>query len=201
VDAERVRGYAVPGIRIITRGDTILEGTAMTMAMRPRAFGLLAALAMLGADGPKAERVVLEVGGEVERPIKLTAGDLAGMIRQSVRAKDHKGVESSWEGVAVIDLLRKAGARVDDKLRGGAMVDYLVVEASDGYRAAFALAEIDPAFTDRVTLLADRRDGHPMAEPEGPLRVVVPGEKKHARWVRQVNRLTVRRAPTVPAAR
>ncbi len=173
----------------------------MTTAMRIRGFGLMAALAMLGADGPKAERVVLEVGGEVERPLKLTAADLAGMTRQSVRAKDSKGIESTWEGVAVIDLLRKAGARVDEKLRGGAMVDYLVVEASDGYRAVFALADLDPAFTDRVTLLADRRDGHPMADPEGPLRVVVPGEKKHARWVRMVNRLTVRRAPTVPAAR
>ena len=174
----------------------------MSMAMRRRAgLGLVMILATLGADGPPADRVVLEVGGEVETPIKLTAGDLAGMPRKSVRAKDHKGVESTWEGVAVIDLLRKAGARVDDKLRGGAMVDYLVVEASDGYRAVFALAEVDPAFTDRLTLLADRRDGKPMADAEGPLRVVVPGEKKHARWVRRVNRLTVRRAPTVPATK
>ncbi len=109
MDAKQGRGYAGPGIRIITRGDTILEGVSMTTAMRSRAFGLMAALAMLGADGPKAERVVLEVGGEVERPIGLTAGDLAGMTRQSVRAKDHKGVESTWEGVAMIDLLRKAG--------------------------------------------------------------------------------------------
>jgi DMSO/TMAO reductase YedYZ molybdopterin-dependent catalytic subunit len=142
---------------------------------------------------------VLEVGGEVAQPVKLTAADLAAMPRQSVKARDNKGVESTWEGVPIIDLLRKAGARVDDKLRGGAMVDYVVVEATDGYRAVFALAELDPAFTDRMTILADRRDGRPMAEPEGPLRVVVPGEKKHARWVRQVNRLTVRRAPTVPA--
>lgn len=163
------------------------------------ALWLLACLPLLGADGPG--RAVLEVGGEVERPLKLTAADLAAMPRQSVRARDYKGVESTWEGVAMIDLLRRAGARVDDRLRGGALVDYLVVDAADGYRAVFALAELDPAFTDRAVLLADRRDGRPMAAPEGPLRVVVPGEKKHARWVRMVNRLTVRRAPTVPAAR
>ncbi len=161
----------------------------------------VAALVMSGGDGPpvKPARVVLEVVGEVEHPLGLTADDLAAMPRRSVRAKDHKGVESTWDGVAVSDLLTKAGARVGEKLRGGAMADYLVVEASDGYRAVFALPEVDPAFTDRVVLLADRRDGRPMAEPEGPLRVVVPGEKKHARWVRQVTRLTLRRAPTVPA--
>ena len=48
---------------------------------------------------------------------------------------------------------------------------YLVVEAADGYRAVFALPELDPAFSDRVILLADRRDGKPLDGKEGPLRV------------------------------
>ena len=74
------------------------------------------------------------------------------------------------------------------------MALYLVVEAADGYRAVFALSELDPAFTDRVVLLADRRDGQPLSMRDGPLQVVVPGEKKHARWVRQVIRLRVGRA-------
>ena len=68
-----------------------------------------------------------------------------------------------------------------------------IVEASDGYRAGFALAELDPAFTDRVILLADHRDGKALAAKEGPLQIIVPGEKKHARWVRQVIRLKVGR--------
>jgi hypothetical protein len=46
-----------------------------------------------------------------------------------------------------------------------------------------------------VILLADRRDGQPLAAAEGPLRLVVPDEKRHARWVRQVRSCTVRRAP------
>jgi hypothetical protein len=35
--------------------------------------------------------------------------------------------------------------------------EFLVVEAADGYKAVFALPEIDPAFTDRVIIPADRR--------------------------------------------
>ncbi len=30
------------------------------------------------------------------------------------------------------------------------------------------------------------RDGKPLGAREGPYQIVVPGEKKHARWVRQV---------------
>jgi hypothetical protein len=74
------------------------------------------------------------------------------------------------------------------------MALYLVVEASDGYRAVFALPELDPEFTDRVILLADRRDGRPLSDHDGPLQVIAPGEKWHARWVRQVIRLKAGRA-------
>jgi hypothetical protein len=44
-------------------------------------------------------------------------------------------------------------------------------------------------FADR--LLADQRDGKPLGANEGPLRAIVPGEKRHARWVRQVIALKI----------
>ena len=75
------------------------------------------------------------------------------------------------------------------------MALYLLVEAADGYRVVFALPELDPAFTERVVLLADHRDGQPLTPAEGPLRLVVPDEKRQARWVRQVGSGTVHRAP------
>jgi DMSO/TMAO reductase YedYZ molybdopterin-dependent catalytic subunit len=75
-----------------------------------------------------------------------------------------------------------------------AVATYVVVDAADGYRAVFALAELDPAQTDRVILLADRKDGQPLPAAEGPLRVVVPGEKRPARWVRQVKAVWIGRS-------
>jgi hypothetical protein len=65
------------------------------------------------------------------------------------------------------------------------------VEAADGYRVLFALPELDPAFTDRVIILADRADGDPLDNKEGPFRVVIPGEKRMARSARQVTTLKV----------
>jgi hypothetical protein len=42
-------------------------------------------------------------------------------------------------------------------------------------------------------MIADRRNGEALAEKEGPLRIVVPGEKRQARWVRQLTGISVKR--------
>jgi hypothetical protein len=88
-------------------------------------------------------------------------------------------------------LLCRADVPLGKQLRGPRLKLYVVVEAADGYRAVFALAEFDPDFTDRVILLADRRDDYPLSSKRGPFRIVVPGEKRHARWVREATALDV----------
>jgi DMSO/TMAO reductase YedYZ molybdopterin-dependent catalytic subunit len=141
-----------------------------------------------------APDVSLSVSGEVENPIKLTAADLAKLPRRSVRAKDHDGKESEFEGSPLVEVLKLAGVKFGEGLRGKNLALYLLVEAADGYRAVYALPELDPAYTDKVVMLVDRRDGKALDAKEGPLRIVVPDEKMHARWVRQVTGLVVKRA-------
>ncbi len=142
---------------------------------------------------PASPSIQVQVTGEVARPSTFSAEDLAKLPRQTVKAKAHDGAASQYEGVALVDILAKAGVPFGKDLRGKAIVLYVVIEASDGYRAVFALPELDPAYSDRVILLADHRDRKPLSPKEGPLQIVVPGEKKHARWVRQVIRLRVGR--------
>jgi DMSO/TMAO reductase YedYZ molybdopterin-dependent catalytic subunit len=154
--------------------------------------------AFVGAQTPQpatsASDYQLRVGGEVEHELKLGLADLARLPRRSVRARDHGGVEATFEGAALIDVLQMAGVKFGDGLRGKSLALYLVVEASDGYRAVFALPELDPAYTDHAVILADRRDGAKLGASEGPLRIVVQGEKRQARWVRQVSGLIIKRA-------
>lgn len=167
------------------------------------AVGWLAAIAVVGglmaragAGSPNSSpaEVVLSVTGKVPKPLSLDAEGFARLPRQTVRTAGHDGKEAVFEGVALHDVLRVAGLSLTaDELRGPALEYYLVVEAADGYRAVFALPELSPAFTDRVVLLADRRDGKPLEGNEGHLRMIVPGEKRHGRWVRQVVRLKVGR--------
>jgi DMSO/TMAO reductase YedYZ molybdopterin-dependent catalytic subunit len=153
-------------------------------------YATLAGSGVPASPGNGAD-VVLDVAGEVPRPLKLTAAEIGRLPRRTVRAKDRDDKEAEFEGAPLVEILKSAGVKFGADLRGPALANYLVVEASDGYRVVFALPELDPASTDRVILLADRREGKPLGDPEGPLRVIVPGEKRHSRWVRQVIALKV----------
>lgn len=108
---------------------------------------------------------------------------------------DRGGKESEFEGAPLGEVLQLAGVKFGEGLRGKSLELYLVVEAADGYRAVFALPKLDPTYTDRVVLPADKRDGKPINAKEGPLRIIVPDEKRHARWVRQVINLVIKRSP------
>jgi hypothetical protein len=88
-------------------------------------------------------------------------------------------------------LLLMAGIQLGDTLRGPRMTETLLVEAADGYKVVFALAEVDPAFATREIILAYKRDGKPLDAREGPFRIVAPGDKRPARWIRQVITLKV----------
>jgi DMSO/TMAO reductase YedYZ molybdopterin-dependent catalytic subunit len=147
-----------------------------------------------GQTTTTSNAVLLTVGGEVATPLKLTAADLAKLPRRTLSAKTHDGKDATFAGIELADVLKLAGVKFGEQMRGKELSLFLVVGASDGYHAVFALPELDHAFTDRIIILADRRDGKSLGEKEGPLRIVVPDEKREARWVRQVVTLTIRRA-------
>jgi hypothetical protein len=157
------------------------------------AGALVATAGLCSEPGPQspAAGAILRVEGDVAHPLALSRAELRQLARQTVAARAHDGKESRYEGVPVAELLRKAGVPTGKELRGKALTLHVIVEAADGYRVLFALPELDPAFSDRMILLADMRDGGELSSKEGPLQIVVPGEKRHARWVRQVIRLRI----------
>ena len=83
------------------------------------------------------------------------------------------------------------GITLGETLRGERLTEVLLIEAADGYKVVFALAEFDPAFAAREIILADKRDGKPLAGKEGPFRIVAPGDKRQARWIRQVTGMKI----------
>ena len=157
------------------------------------AASLMHAAAISSAQSGPASAAIINISGEVAHPLTLRMADLAAIAHRSVSVVGKDG-KAQYRGVAVVDLLRRAGAPLGAELRGPKMRLYVLVKARDGYAAVFALAEFDPAFTDRVILLADQRDGHPLGTVEGPLRIIVPDEKRYARWVKQVTDIELRTA-------
>jgi hypothetical protein len=138
----------------------------------------------------QANLVVKTVSGQT---LALGAQDFAKLPPVKVSAKDHEGKNHEYAGVKLRDILTQAGVATGNDLRGKEMADYVVAEASDGYRVVFSLAELDQDFGNTQVIVAESVDGQPLAVKEGPLRLVVPGDKRQARWVRMLTSISVMR--------
>lgn len=151
-------------------------------------FLLLVRLPWLGfSQSPSA---VVEVTGDVATPLRLSAIELMALPRTSLVSRIGDK-EVSHEGVWLHEVLKRAGAPSGTQLRGKAMASYVLAEARDGYQVVFSLAELDPLFTDNQVLLADRADGMPLSEADGPFRLIAPKDKRGARSIRMLKRLEV----------
>ncbi len=124
------------------------------------------------------------------KPTVLTRADIEALPHVKV-STSASGAAATFEGVALEAVLEKAGVEFGPSLKGKRLASYLLVEAADGYRVVIALPELDPAFTDKQVVLAFLKDGKPLDEKEGPYRIVIPDEKRMARWVRQVTTLKI----------
>lgn len=136
------------------------------------------------------------VSGGIPQSACFTATDLAQLPRTTLTVSDRDSTCIAYEGLLLREILEHAGSR--EQLRGSNLVSYLVVEGADGYEVVFGLPEFDPSFGNRVVLLADRRDGHALAVDEAPLRLVIPDDRRRARWVRKITRMWVMQATGAP---
>ncbi|MCK8493655.1 molybdopterin-dependent oxidoreductase [Spirosoma sp. RP8] len=137
-------------------------------------------------------QTALKISGEVTNPLTLQAADLKAMPHIDLTAKDRDGKEHRYSGIPLSALLKQAGATLGGELRSKNLMKVAVVKAADGYEVLFALPELDPDFATRTIVLADQVDGVPLPQGVGPYRVVVPDEKKPARWIREVKSIDVR---------
>jgi len=133
----------------------------------------------------------LRLDGLVTTPRTLTAAELAALPHREQTTTDKDGKKHVYSGVALADVLHQAGAPAGKGIHGAVLAEAVLATAADGYQAVFALPEIDADFSPQIILLADRRDGQPLPAHDGPYQLIVPLEKKPARWVRQVTGLRV----------
>jgi hypothetical protein len=130
--------------------------------------------------------------------IQTEAGKQTLLARADIEALPHvkvttgaSGVSTTFDGVPLKAVLERGGVGFGETLKGKRMASCLLVEAADGYRVVIALPEIDAAFTDKQIVLAFLKDGKPLDDKEGPYRIVMPDEKRMARWVKQVTALKI----------
>jgi hypothetical protein len=110
--------------------------------------------------------------------------------RKSVDVKS-RDMDTGFQGVSLVDLLSSAGVKFGSDLRGKRTPTVAIFEATDGYRVVLSLLEIDPSTTDRLAVVADEQDGTPLDARLGPYRLVIPGDKREVRWIRNVRTIRV----------
>jgi hypothetical protein len=158
-------------------------------ALRLLALPLAAGALLAAQAGGSAPSGTLTISGDVTS-VTLTAADLATMPRQTLAIQEPEG-ETSYEGVALQEVLKKAGVAFGRELRGKALAGYVLAEARDGYQVVFSLGELDADLGGARIVVADKRAGKPLFAYQGPLRLVVATDKRPARSVRMLERLQV----------
>src|SRR5258707_595991 len=151
---------------------------------------LAAALCLLSLEAAAQTPTGLTVSaGATTR--EVTEAELMALPQDTVRARAHGGPAQRFVGPRLDAVLGLAGARLDS-LRGKAMAQYVVIEARDGYRAVFAVAELSRDFVSGRVILARKADGQVFDDRDGPWRVIAEGDLRPARWVRQVSAIRLK---------
>ncbi len=142
----------------------------------------LCALAVLG----RAAAPIVQLSG-LEKSLTFTAEEFAALPHTEIKVLEpHDKKERTYSGISLHDLLVKLGAPVGESFRGPALQLGVIVRSKDNYAVLFSLAEFDENFSTRTILLCDREEGQPTPDNAAPLRLVVPGDKRAARWSRHV---------------
>ena len=125
--------------------------------------------------------------GKYHDPVALTLIDFKAKAHVTITIHNpHSNTDENYSGVPLEKLFTELRAPLGKDLHGAALATYLVAIGSDGYRAVFALAEVDPSFHPGDVIVADAMNGKPLDEESGPFRLVTTEDKRPARCVRNL---------------
>jgi hypothetical protein len=156
--------------------------------MKNRPFPYVVIVLLLGTALAQCQQLTIQTEGG--KQTVLARSDIESLPHVKVATHGSEN-NATFEGVALKTVLEKGGVELGPSMRGKRLASCLLVEAADGYSAVIALPEIDPDFTDKQIVLAFLQDGKPLDAKAGPYRIVIPDEKRMARWVRQVTTLKI----------
>lgn len=151
------------------------------------AFSCMATLATAQATQPLGQLTVRGADGAAH---VLTRDSLARLPQEEVRGRIHDGPELVFRGPALAAVIALTGTSTD-LVRGKALRLVVFAQARDDYAVAYSLGEASPGLSGRRIIVALTQDGKPLDAETGPMRMVVEGDLRQARWIRQLDRLAV----------
>jgi hypothetical protein len=160
---------------------------------RTRMLAAAAALALFSVASVQAQTApapgTVTVVGIAGTPVTLSQATLASLPSAKLHVSfgtDHGPTSATFQGPLLWTVLVHEGV-VSAAHPRDATRQVLLVTGRDGYTAVLALGEIAPQFEGKQTILADSMNGRPLGL--GHWRIVIPGEQRGGRDVRDVARL------------
>jgi hypothetical protein len=122
----------------------------------------------------------------------LSVAELQGFPQKSVTVhNEHNKADETYSGVLLGDLLAKYGLPVDKTTHRKMLRSYLIAEGMDQYKVLMSVTEVESSEHDGDVIVATLLNGKPLGA-DGELKLIVSGDKKPERWVRNLASITVK---------
>jgi hypothetical protein len=124
----------------------------------------------------------------------FSVADLKAMPQKTVKVHNaHTKMDESYSGVALGDLLAKAGFVADKTTQKKMLHSFLRVEGTDKYWVVYSLTEVEGSEHDGDVIVATSVDGKGLGA-DGELKLVSTEDKKPQRWVRNLAAISLKTA-------
>lgn len=158
---------------------------ALGMGMMAQEAGM-GGMMMEHKPGIPSTSLTVSFGATAE---SFTAEQLAALPHVNVSVVNgHTKKTENYSGVLLSTLLGRVGAPMSP--HGKEFLYCVVAEGTDGYRVVYSLAEVSPDVHEGTVIVADTLEGKPIAA-NGAFQLVATGEKRPARWVRNLKAVKV----------
>ncbi|MFN8377364.1 MAG: molybdate ABC transporter substrate-binding protein [Anaerolineae bacterium] len=140
------------------------------------------------------------VDGQVYNPLTLDVEALQAFTPHTETVTYLSGqdtVTTTFTGALLWDVLSAAQPNLNGDVRNDKLSMVLVITGADGTQAVVSWGEIDPEYANAPVLLAYAENDAPLAEGQGPVRLVVPTDARGGRYISAISNVSLRDAPPV----
>ena len=125
---------------------------------------------------------VLRIPGTPDKP--LDPASLLGKSQRDVRIEDSAGSTTVYHGMSLLEVLERGG--LDLKTMAGQRISaaqVVLATGRDGYTVVFSVGELTANRSNpKVFLVSESSDEGPLPENQGPIRLIVYGDKARSAY-------------------
>ena len=125
------------------------------------------------------------------KSVTLSMADLQAMPQRSLRVHNgHNNQDETYTGVGLDDLLTKYGIALANGGAHKVYHSYVKAEGTDKYWVLYSASEVIPELHTWDAIIAIKLNDQPIVA-DGEFKIVAGGERRPARWVSNLNSLTI----------